>query len=199
MEISRDMMVYKNDPEKRPVRKTVYEYEKKGVNESSIFMNLHTGTHMDAPFHMQKDGETIEKTGLEKMITKAVVLDLSNVKDKITECDLRDKRIIEGCAVLLKTANSNDKDFNPDFIYLDKSGARYLADKNTPVVGIDSLGIERSQPEHETHKILMEAGCVIIEGLRLSDVDEGLYMMHALPLKIKGADGAPARVVLTDL
>ncbi len=87
----------------------------------------------------------------------------------------------------------------PDFIYLKKSGAEFLAEQGIIGVGIDALGIERAQPNHETHNILMEKGIIIIEGLRLKEVPTGNYFMCALPLKIKGADGAPARVVLMEL
>jgi arylformamidase len=84
-----------------------------------------------------------------------------------------------------------------NFVYLEKSGAEYLAQLNVKGVGIDSLGIERAQANHSTHHILMSKNIIIIEGLRLAKVDEGIYQMYALPLKIKGADGAPARVILS--
>jgi arylformamidase len=161
-------------------------------------MNLHTGTHMDAPLHMLENGDTVENTALGKMITKVRVLDLTGLKDGITAEDLRDKGLQNGIPVLFKTRNSYEEGFNPDFIYLKKSGAELIASLEIPVVGIDSPGIERSQPGHETHKTLMGAGCVIIEGLRLADVDEGGYKMYALPLKIRGAEGAPARVLLSE-
>lgn len=88
------------------------------------------------------------------------------------------------------------EDFDFEFVYLDKSGALYLKEKEIVGVGIDALGIERSQPDHETHKILLEAGIVILEGLRLKDVEEGEYFLYAAPLKIKGAEAAPTRAVL---
>lgn len=74
-----------------------------------------------------------------------------------------------------------------------------MKEKGIRGVGIDSLGIERSQPEHETHKVLLGNNIIIIEGLRLQDIDEGVYMMYALPLKIVGGDGAPARVILSEI
>lgn len=65
-------------------------------------------------------------------------------------------------------------------------------------VGIDSLGIERSQPGHETHKLLLGQGIIILEGLQLADIKEGAYKMLALPLKMHGTEAAPARVVLIE-
>ena len=199
MEIHKEMMVYKNKAKKRPRRKIILKYDDAGINESKMFIDLHTGTHIDAPFHMLEDGETIEKMDVSKLIRKVKVLDLSNVYDKITDRDLQKTNITENEFLLLKTKNSFTDKYKNDFVFLDKTGASYLRDKGIQGVGIDSLGIERSQPGHPTHKILMESGCIIIEGLRLKDISEGDYIMYALPLKIRSGDGAPARVVLSDV
>ncbi|MPM69580.1 Kynurenine formamidase [bioreactor metagenome] len=82
------------------------------------------------------------------------------------------------------------------FIYLDKSGAEYLREKKVIGVGIDALGIERSQPDHGTHKALLGAGIVILEGLRLRDIEEDKYLLFAAPLRLVGAEAAPARALL---
>lgn len=199
MEIYEDMAVYKNSKNKRPKRKITHRYSVDHINESKITIGLHTGTHIDAHFHMSADGETIEKMNVSSLIRKIRVLDLSDVFDKITEKELKEKDIEESSFILLKTKNSFSDDFNRDFVFLEKSGAAYLREKSIEGVGIDSLGIERSQPGHETHNILMNSGAIIIEGLRLKDITEGDYMMYALPLKIRGGDGAPARIVLADI
>lgn len=196
MLIHKDMKVYKNKLEKKPDLVFLSNYKNDQYNESEITMNVHTGTHIDAPFHMIDKGETIENINLEKLIAKCVVVDLTKVKDKITKDDLINKKIGENIFVLLKTSNSYDSNFNFNFVYLEKSGAQYLSDLNVIGVGIDALGIERSQKNHETHKILMSNDIIIIEGITLKDVEQGEYMMYALPLKIKGADGAPARIIL---
>ncbi|NMA48891.1 MAG: cyclase family protein [Tissierellia bacterium] len=198
MLIEENMMVYKNKEEKKPSLYLVKEILEDGINESVINMNLHTGTHIDAPYHMQSDGETIENLELRNLITKCHVFDLTNVKDGIKKTDLTGFNIKEGDFVLFKTQNSFSEVFLMDFIYLAKSGAEYLVEKKIAGVGIDSLGIERDQPNHDTHKILFQNKIIIIEGLRLKEIDEGEYQIIALPLKIKGADGAPARVVLVE-
>ncbi|MCK5757819.1 MAG: cyclase family protein [Clostridiales bacterium] len=199
MEIHEDMMVYKNKESKKPIREVLLNYQDSGINESKIFMDLHTGTHIDAPYHMLEDGETIEKMDVSKLIRKVKVLDLSDVNDRITDRDLQKKDVSQNEFVLFKTKNSFTDEYVTDFVFLDKSGATYLRDKGVQGVGIDALGIERSQPDHATHKILMGSDCIIIEGLRLKDITEGDYIMHALPLKIRCGDGAPARVVLSDV
>ena len=196
MLIEPDMMVYKNKEENRPKLSLVKSLPKDSSTESFISMNVHTGTHIDAAYHMDPNGKTIEETELSQLVTSCHVLDMTHVKDGITKEDLSTYKIEPGSFLLFKTKNSYTETFAADFVYLEKSGAKYLVEKGIAGVGTDALGIERSQPEHETHKTLMGEGIIIIEGLRLKDVLPGEYCLCALPLKIKGADGGPARVIL---
>ena len=196
MLIEPNMMVYKNKEENRPNLSFVKNLPKDSSTESFISMNVHTGTHIDAPYHMDENGETIEAVDLNKLVTSCRVLDMTQIEEGITKEDLIAHTIESGDFLLFKTKNSFSEDFLTDFTYLERTGAAYLVEKGLAGVGTDALGIERSQPAHETHRILMGSGIVIIEGLRLKEVPPGEYFLCALPLKIKGADGAPARVVL---
>jgi arylformamidase len=187
------MPVYKNKPEKQPKLMTVTnDY----VTESRIDMDVHTGTHIDAPLHMVKDGETFETIPLEKLVGYCKVLDVTNVDDRITKEDLIHFDIQENDFILFKTKNSFDDAFNFEFIYVAEDAAAYLAEKRIRGVGIDALGVERNQTGHPTHKTLFSHGIIIIEGLRLKDVPAGEYWMIAAPLKLVGTDAAPARVLL---
>ncbi|MFI5333248.1 MAG: cyclase family protein [Candidatus Babeliales bacterium] len=181
----------------------VKEFNKDGARETTITVSSHTGTHVDAPSHFLKDGKTIDQIQLERLMGQAVVLDLTDVTDAITREHLlvHDAIINEHDIVLLKTANSNTQPtepFTPHFIYLHISGARYLAEKQIKAVGIDYLGIERSQPDHETHVELFTHDVVIIEGLRLGHVHPGRYEFYCLPLNIIGLEAAPARAILVE-
>jgi len=196
MTIEKEMGVYKNIEGKRPVIKFDRKIPKDSINESRMCMNLHTGTHIDAPYHVDDMGATIDAIDLNKLITKCRVLDLTKIVGGITKDDLMCKNIRRGEFLLLKTKNSFTEEFEPDFIFVEKSGAEYLAEKEIIGVAIDSFGIERAQPDHETHKTLFNKGVIIIEGVRLKEIEEAEYLMCALPLKIKGVDGAPARIVL---
>lgn len=196
MEIYEDMIVYKNKQEKRPKLRVAKDYITGNSYESVITMEMHTGTHIDAPLHMIEGGKTIESIGLEKLIRKCKVLDLTGIEDRITEEVLKEKEIQKGDFILLKTRNSFAKEFDFKFVYLEKSGAEYLKDVGVEGVGIDALGIERDQPGHETHKILLGQGVIIIEGLQLKEVEEGEYTLYAPPLKIRNVEAAPARVIL---
>lgn len=187
------MTVYKDKSEKQP------RFHREGhgeVTETRLEINVHTGTHIDAPRHMLADGETFESIPIEKLVGPAKVLDMRDVEDAIGKKDLERYEVTEGDFILLKTRNSYEEKFNFEFIYLNEEGARFLAEKGISGVGIDSLGVERSQPEHATHKALFGAGIIIIEGLRLKEASAKTYHMVAAPLKLIGTDGSPARVLL---
>ncbi|MBI2649711.1 cyclase family protein [Candidatus Woesearchaeota archaeon] len=196
-EISEYMIVYKNKIEKRPKIK-VTRTLKQGANESRLEIEVHTGSHADAPYHFIKKGKTIERINLNKFMGKCIVLDFTNIKNTITKNHLKNLKlkIQKNDIVLLKTKNKADKKFNPDFIYLGETGSEYLVSKKIKAVGIDNLGIERNQPAHETHKILLKNNIPIFEGLDLSKVKQGRYFFHGLPLKIRKGDASPIRAIL---
>lgn len=197
MEISEEMPVYKNRLDKRPKIEATRTL-KKGSNESKLDIYIHTGSHVDAPYHVLQNGKTIEKMNLGRFMGKAIVLDFTKIKECITKNHLikPEIKIQKNDIVLLKTKNKPDKKFDFNFTFLEKSGAEYLASKKIKAVGIDSLGIERSQPNHETHKILARKNIPIFEGLDLSKVRQGTYFFHGLPLKIRKGDASPVRAVL---
>jgi arylformamidase len=198
MDIHRDMLVWKNKDEKRPLIEVTRDFASGSAYESRISMDMHTGTHIDAPLHMIENGATMESYSLESFVGKCRVLDLTEVEDRITAVDLEDKTMDKGDFIILKTRNSFREDFDMNFVFVEKSGAQYLKDKGVVGVGIDSVGIERSQEGHETHRKLLGSGIAILEGLRLKDVPEGQYFLCALPLKIKGVEAAPARAILIE-
>ncbi len=174
-------------------------FETDGVRDSIITLGTHTGTHVDAPSHFLKDGKSIDMIALDRVMGPAKVIDLMTVMEAITADDLKRYEIKEDEIIILRTANSAlavTDPFQSNFIYLDPSGARYLAEKKIKAVAIDYLGIERGDPEHQTHTTLMKADIVIIEGVRLSHVPAGDYFMVCLPLALIGLEAAPARAIL---
>jgi arylformamidase len=167
---------------------------------------LHTGTHVDFPSHFLKNGNSSESFSLEKLTGKSKLLNLTHCKESISSKDLEsfDKEINEGDIVLLKTLNSFFKEndaWTQNFVYLDASGAQYLVDKKIKSVGIDYIGIERSdlQKNHETHCSLLSNNIIIVEGLRFGHVEVDSFeefQFICLPLKLEGVDGSPARAIL---
>ncbi len=196
MPIHSDMAVWANLEAKKPEIRTITPFAQGGVYESELRMNLHAGTHVDAPMHMLEDGAGIETIGLEELAGTARVVDLTHVSDSITRADLEPLGLVRGDWVLFKTANSFSSRFEEDFIYLREDGARYLIDIGVRGIGTDGLGIERSQPDYPTHRPLFRNNIVIVEGLRLADVSAGTYFMVVAPLKLSGVEAAPARAIL---
>jgi arylformamidase len=198
MAISEGMTVYKNRAEKKPLFKIVADYDKSSVFETDICLNLHTGTHVDAPLHVYKDGRMVENYELDKFYGDAIVIDLAKIDGSIDREHLAYKEIRENDIVILKTKNSEDSSFNFDFVYLSISGARYLTEQKIKTVGIDGLGIERNQADHSTHKELLGQNIPIIEGLRLDGIKEGRYQFIGFPISIKSAEASLLRAVLIE-
>jgi arylformamidase len=199
MPIHEHMATYKGRIEKRPSHTWDRRMPQDSINESSLCMNLHTGTHLDAHLHMIADGWTIKDIPLERLITPCKLFDLTGIADAITRSDLEGLSIAPGDFVLLKTQNSAGRVYDEDFVYIRHDAAEYLAELKVSGVGIDALGVERDQPGHLTHMALMSADVLILEGLALRDVQAGSYYLIALPLSIPDAEGAPVRAVLLEI
>ena len=181
--------------------KEIKDFKNDGVRESVISFHSHTGTHIDAPSHFLDSGTTIETTPLNAIIGNCRVIDFTEVQEKITAAELEKHGLKEGERILLKTRNSlhyPSDPFDLNFIYLSIDAAQLCAQKKIASIGIDYLGIERSHPQHEVHTILLSAGIVIIEGLRLAHIDSGTYQLICLPLLIPGCDAAPVRALLAE-
>jgi arylformamidase len=198
MTIHKDVMVWKDKPEKKPILEVVSDFEYAPAYETKLTMNLHTGTHMDFPLHMIKDGQNSDHLDLNKLITVVKVFDLSHLSDSIEVEDIKDFNIKANDFVLFKTRNSFEDTFNNKFVYLGESAASFLANQHIKGVGVDGLGVERDQAGHPTHKLLFNANAIIIEGLRLKDIQQGIYMMYALPIKIKGVEALPLSIILIE-
>lgn len=196
MTIEESMQVWKSYEQKKPRITNVQNHDEGKPHESLLTINTHTGTHVDAPLHMIAGGETIETITLERLVGPARVLDLTHVVDCITKEDLVPFAIQRGERLLFKTASSLSEEFLMDFPFLREDGAKYLADIGVGLVATDALGIERAQAEYPTHRTLMRSDVIIVEGVRLKDVEAGNYMLVIAPLKLNGIDAAPARAFL---
>lgn len=193
-----DMIVYKNKEEKKPVITVVSDYNKGTSYESRALLDMHVGTHMDAPLHMLKDGDSIDNQDLYKCVTDCKVFDLSHVEEKIEMKDIEKYEICKDDFIIFKTRNSVAKEFDFKFVFISTEVAEFLASREIKGVGIDALSVERDQPKHETHEALLKNNIAVLEGLSLKDIKEGEYFLVALPLKIKGAEGAPSRAILIE-
>lgn len=170
------------------------------ANLSEIACSVHTGTHMDAPLHFIANGRSIDTMPLSVTVGRARVIGIDG-PDMIRLSQIEPHQIQKGERILFKTANSgrvwNTDTFQENYIYIPPDTAEYLAGVGIQVVGVDYLsvgGFHSGNPE--THKTLLGAGIWIIEGLDLERVEPGEYELMCLPLKLVGAEGAPARAAL---
>jgi arylformamidase len=200
--ISPQMPVWPGDS---PVRVERVREIAKGANAnvSRLECGVHVGTHVDAPSHFIDGAATVETLSLDLLNGEAYVADLP-------EAEVLDAETLESAGippgarrVLFKTRSSEfwpgeGSEFRADFVGVDKSGAEWLVKEEVRLVGIDYLSIAPYKQSRPTHRVLLEAGVVVVEGLDLSVVESGHYTLHCLPLKLIGSDGAPARAILVE-
>ena len=197
--VTNDVVVYPGNP---PVRLAPQQEMAKGgsSNVSLLSFGSHTGTHVDAPRHMIDGAAGVDALALEALMGPAAVISFGDDVMAVGESQLRPLELDGQMRVLLKTRNSRfirEGEFHKDYTYLAPDGAAYLVGLGVRLVGIDYLSIEQFHSgHHRTHKTLLGAGVVIVEGLDLSAVSAGVYELRCLPLLLSGLDGAPARAVL---
>jgi len=173
------------------------------VNVSQVCMGVHTGTHVDAPIHFLPDGSGVETLDMNALVGPAWVFDLPDV-EAITADVLQQLAIPPGTQrVLFRTRNSRwwaqgEKAFQRNFVAIAADGARWLVDHGVRLVGVDYLSVAPFEDGVSTHRTLLQAGVIPIEGLDLHDVEPGQYTLVCLPLRLAGSDGAPARVILIE-
>lgn len=213
--------IFPGDPE--PSIESAYTIEKDGCAVSRLSFGSHTGTHVDAPSHILKDGLAVDNLNLENLMGQAVLLDFSSINGELTNfildkaySDLKNTDYVS--ILLLKTKpslnyknNSRVSDFqagesnkrseteesSENSVYLDSDAAEWIVRNGFKTVGIDSFSVDSLSSENlPAHHILLSNKVNIVECLDLSLVKEGTYFFLCLPLKIEGCDGAPARALL---
>src|SRR3972149_9449805 len=198
--VSPDLPVWPGDPQVRIERVAKIE-EGANANVSRISMGVHTGTHVDAPFHFLNNGVTEEHLPLDLLTGPAYVLELTGV-DVITSSELRAAGIPSGTIrLLIKTVNSgywkeSGATFQTGFTGINSDGAEFLVNHGVKLIGMDYLSVAPYKQSRPTHEVLLKGSVVIVEGLHLSEIPQGHYTLYCLPLKLAGCDGAPARAIL---
>lgn len=163
---------------------------------SLLSLSTHTGTHIDAPSHYLKNDQSIDLIDPVRLIGRCRVLDLGE-RTAIVRADLEGR--VDGTGrLLLRTWFSRETVFNPEFPHLNLDAASFLVEQGISCIGIDSPSIEAYEGDGSVHRTLLRNEVAVIELLDLSGVPEGDYYMAALPLRLKGLDGSPARVILSD-
>jgi len=168
-------------------------------NVSTLHLSAHAGTHVDAPRHFFDEGPGAEALPLDMLLGRTRVVEITS-RGGIAAETLAAFDLSEDVRVLFKTANSRlwgSPGFHKEYVGVTASGAEHLVSRGIKVVGVDYLSVEEfKKAGAPAHHALLGGGVIVIEGLNLRDVEPGIYDMLCLPLRIVGADGAPARVVL---
>ncbi len=198
--ISPDLPVWPGDP-RVILRQPAHLDRGDAFTLTELVMSAHTGAHVDAPAHYVRGGAGADQLPLDALVGPAWVADAG-------EADVITAAVLEGLAMppgterlLLRTRNTarglmRQPEFHTDFTALAPDGARWLVKRGVRLVGIDYFSIAPYDLLAPTHRILLEAGVVIVEGLDMTDAAPGGYLFACLPLKLKDADGAPARAIL---
>ena len=170
-------------------------------NNTRLECDTHVGTHVDALLHFLENDSPAEKLSLKVLIGPAQVAYLPEVRT-IT-ADGLDNLVLASTTerLLLSTHNSECWAQGPtglrkDYVSIAPEAARWLVNRGIRLVGVDYLSVGSFEEGVTTHKILLKAGVVVVEGLNLHEVHPGEYQLICLPLKLVGAEGAPARAVL---
>jgi arylformamidase len=200
--ISESLIVWPGDP---PVNITQPFHLAKGdaATVSQLDMSAHTGTHVDAPAHFIPGGSGVDGLDLNVLVGPALVVEAMEA-DALSADILQGLPIPSGTErVLFHTRNSDrwardEREFSEDFVAITEDGARWLVAHGVRLVGVDYLSVAPFDEEAPTHKTLLSAGVIPVEGLNLSGIAPGVYQLVCLPLKIVGVDGAPARAILID-
>jgi arylformamidase len=173
-----------------------------GANVSRIDMGSHSGTHVDAPKHFFDDGAGADTLPLDVLMGPARLIAFDDTVKSIGEAELRAHDLRGVMRLLMRTRNSawlasGSTEFHPDYTFVAPDGAAYLVGLGIRLVGVDYLSVEQFHSgHHRTHRTLLGAGVVIVEGLVLTEPPPGDYELRCLPLRLAGLDGAPARAVL---
>jgi arylformamidase len=169
-------------------------------NTSRLACGTHTGTHIDAPLHFLPAGAALDGIPLETLSGPAWVADFPQAA-RLGAADLDAAEIPAAVErLLLKTTNSRlwaqETAFRPDYVGVDESGAEWIVKRNIRLVGVDYLSVAARDRTGPVHRILLGKAVVIVEGLNLSDVPSGACRFCCLPLRLRGAEAAPARAVI---
>ena len=190
-DISQEIFGCKVFPGDPSPKKTILQSMKKGglYNLTEFSMCAHNGTHVDAPFHFFKDGKTIDLIDLESFVGIACVTEHSGVisaDDALRIIEKAQEQSTEASKRILIKGNAE----------VSVEAAKIFAKSNILLLGNESQTVGPENAPMEVHQILLSAGTILLEGIRLTNVPDGVYFLNAAPLNLANIDGAPCRAIL---
>lgn len=189
IDISQELLsasIYEGDP--APRLEGLISMDDGGLyNLSAISLCLHNGTHIDAPKHFIKDGKAIEEIPLSTLVGKCYV---ANHKGNVSAADAEE---------IMKKAKANDaggRILLRGDLTVTEEAARVFAKEKVLLLGNEGQTVGPKDAPMAVHLILLGCGAVLLEGIVLNEADEGVYLLNAAPINIKGAEGSPCRAWL---
>ena len=178
--------VYPGDPS--PIAEKVVSIDAGDVyNMSTLSMCVHNGTHIDAPYHFLNDGNTVEQISLEYFVGTCYVVQRDGI---LTFSDA------QNIMLEAKANNASERILIGGNIIVTAEAAKVFADNAIKLIGNEGVSIGPVDAPMEVHKILLSANVVLLEGIVLKDVPEGVCFLNAAPLNLAKLDGAPCRAYL---
>lgn len=180
--------VYPGDP--TPKKRVISSMEKGDLyNLTAFSMCAHNGTHIDAPFHFIKDGKTVDSVSLDTFIGMAYVAEHNGIVSADDATEILEKAKKQDSEAAKRILIKGDAEVSAE-------AAKVFAESNILLLGNESQTVGPENAPMEVHLILLGAGAVLLEGIRLAEVSEGVYFLNAAPLNLSGADGSPCRAIL---
>jgi len=168
---------------------------------SKLTMVCHVGTHIDTPSHFIAGARTLDDYPIERWIVPAQVIDIKD-KQSVKPAELAGLDIKPGEAILFRTDNSRSGRscngvFSEQYVFISPEASDMLVEKKVGLVGIDYASVDGFPlGDAPAHYKLLGGDILLLEGINLKDVPPGKYTLYCMPLKLSGAEGAPARAVL---
>ena len=158
-------------------------------NLTAFSMCAHNGTHIDAPFHFIKGGKTVDSIGLDTFIGMAYVAEYHGIVSDSAAAEILEKARKQNTEAAKRILIKGEAEVSSE-------AAEVFADSEILLLGNESQTVGPEAAPMKVHLILLGAGIVLLEGIRLAEVSEGIYFLNAVPLNLSGADGSPCRAVL---
>ena len=182
--------VYPGDPEPKKITLNLME---KGdlYNLTAFSMCAHNGTHIDAPFHFLKDGKTVDAICLDAFVGMACVLEHHGIvsgDDAVEMIEKAKEQNLEAARRILIKGSAE----------VSLEAAKVFASSKILLLGNESQTVGPEDSSMAVHHMLLGADVILLEGIRLSEVSEGVYFLNAAPLNLSGADGSPCRAILIE-
>ena len=180
--------VYPGDP--APEKKMLSSIEKGDLyNLTTFSMCAHNGTHIDAPFHFLEDGKTVDDICLEAFVGMAYVAEHQGVVTSEYAAEIIEKAKKQNPEAAKRILIKGD-------VEVSSEAAKVFASSGILLLGNEPQTVGPQNAPMEVHLVLLGADVVLLEGIRLAEVSEGVYFLNAAPLNLSGADGSPCRAIL---